>query len=497
MRRIFLLGLLVGCHRDLDVNPCSHDPASCEETGADSGADTAIDSTAESEVDSTIEDTGLADSVIAESSTDSSGDGATETAVADTTVADSAVADTAIADTCTCIPGEKVAGAGTCTAVLEKKTKTCAASCTWGPEMCALPKGWTAIADSPIEGRVQATSVWTGGELIIFGGGKYLDAGESSRKDGAIFSLAKNSWTTLAMPTSATAARKRHAAVWTGTEMIVWGGMDGETLRNDGLTYDAFAKTWDVTAASPLTARERVAAVWMPTVKKMFVWGGDNATTTLSDGALYEPNTFKWSTLPAAPISARWAADAFWTGKEVLIWGGQTATTSGAGANDGALYDPATNTWRAIAAAPIKGRLWAATGFESDTFVAFAGTDLKDYFVDGARLALTATPTWAALSAAPAGFGVRQFPQGWFGGGVVIAWSGGYEKAGILEFFGDGYAYNVAAGTWSTMPSTDAPTGRAAAVALWTGKCGLVWSGYHRPAGGIAELATSGAVYLP
>ena len=63
MRRFLMIGLLVGCHRNLDVNPCSHDPASCEEAGADSG-DTAvaIDSSADVETDSTIEDSGAGDS---------------------------------------------------------------------------------------------------------------------------------------------------------------------------------------------------------------------------------------------------------------------------------------------------------------------------------------------------------------------------------------------------------------------------------------------------
>ena len=63
------------------------------------------------------------------------------------------------------------------------------------------------------------TAVWTGTEMIIWGG-VFDTTGASA---GGRYNPATDSWT----PTStinAPSGREDHTAVWTGTEMIVWGG---------------------------------------------------------------------------------------------------------------------------------------------------------------------------------------------------------------------------------------------------------------------------------
>ena len=58
--------------------------------------------------------------------------------------------------------------------------------------------------------------------MIVWGG--YETA--AALNDGGRYNPAANSWT--AVPTTgAPAARYRHTAVWTGSEMIVWGGYNG------------------------------------------------------------------------------------------------------------------------------------------------------------------------------------------------------------------------------------------------------------------------------
>src|SRR5207248_11715880 len=90
-----------------------------------------------------------------------------------------------------------------------------------------------------------------------------------------------NSWT----PTStvnAPAARKYHAAVWTGSEMIVWGGSDaGGNPLNSGGRYNPSTDSW--TAMSTVNAPSRSnLAVW--TGKEMLVSGGK-----------YDPLTDHWT----------------------------------------------------------------------------------------------------------------------------------------------------------------------------------------------------------
>jgi hypothetical protein len=69
----------------------------------------------------------------------------------------------------------------------------------------------------------------------------------------------------------------------------------------------------------------------------------------------------EWRELPAAPLSPRANAQAVWTGREVIVLGGETdpcppgadCAVSENDLRDGAAYDPRTNTWRSIPPAPV------------------------------------------------------------------------------------------------------------------------------------------------
>jgi hypothetical protein len=83
----------------------------------------------------------------------------------------------------------------------------------------------------------------------------------------------------------------------------------------------------------------------------------------------------EWRVLPPAPLSPRALAASVWTGREVIVVGGQSKpcppNTDGCASDlrdlrDGAAYDPATDAWRRIAKAPVPvtdaDRLVAAGG---------------------------------------------------------------------------------------------------------------------------------------
>src|SRR6266436_3525141 len=84
-------------------------------------------------------------------------------------------------------------------------------------------------------------------------------------------------------PTStvnAPTARSLNTAVWTGTEMIVWGGYDGNDL-NTGGRYNPATDSWTATNTSNAPAgRERHTAVWTGT--EMLVWGGEQGFSHLN-----------------------------------------------------------------------------------------------------------------------------------------------------------------------------------------------------------------------
>jgi hypothetical protein len=67
------------------------------------------------------------------------------------------------------------------------------------------------------------------------------------------------------------------------------------------------------------------------------IWGGTPADGT-DDGALYDPETDSWTPLPASGApSWRTAYSVVWTGAEAIVWGGLSRSTP---LGDGARYVP-------------------------------------------------------------------------------------------------------------------------------------------------------------
>ena len=105
--------------------------------------------------------------------------------------------------------------------------------------------------------------------------------------------------------------------------MIVWGGVTSLGNENTGGLYDPASDTWSpTTTAGAPAVRNRHSAVW--TGGEMIVWGGFPRTQT---GGLYNPVADLWenTTLIEAP-SARGGHTAVWTGDEMIVWGGTEAS---------------------------------------------------------------------------------------------------------------------------------------------------------------------------
>src|ERR1041385_9117667 len=108
------------------------------------------------------------------------------------------------------------------------------------PAISDQPKGciddsWTATSttDAPTR-RSDHTAVWTGTEMIVWGG---RNARAATVNSGGRYNPSTDSWTATST-TNAPIARSNHTAVWTGSEMIVWGG-SGSRMEEDttGLQY--------------------------------------------------------------------------------------------------------------------------------------------------------------------------------------------------------------------------------------------------------------------
>jgi hypothetical protein len=94
-----------------------------------------------------------------------------------------------------------------------------------------------------------------------------------------------DTWTPTTI-TNAASARSLHTGVWTGSEMIVWGGWQGSGLYlNSGGRYNPSTDSWTATTMSNAPdARINPSAVW--TGSEMIVWGG-----SFFDGTFHYFNT--------------------------------------------------------------------------------------------------------------------------------------------------------------------------------------------------------------
>ncbi len=397
--------------------------------------------------------------------------------------------------TCTsegaCAPGEIVEVAGTCPGALEKRFRTCNDSCSWGAEACRLQPGWTPIATPQFTAR-RTPVVWTGAELLVFGGTAGLSG--AALGDGKAYSLATNTWTAMASANP----RSHHVAVWTGTRLLAWGGQTqgGEPV---GEVYDRASDSWTPMASAPITTRLSHAAVWSTTTNQMIVWGG-YWSDDLADGAAYDPSTNEWTPLPTSPLAGRSQHAMVWTGTEVLVWGGMRG---GANLADGALYNPTTKTWRALPASPLTGRFQTTAVLVDGGALLFGGIRVADplpvALSDGANLTTGSSPVWTPLPLLPGAFVPRGHAAWCRTGTGFLLFSGRRMTATDESFATDGWAYDVSTGNWSALPSAAAPSPRIFGQATWTGKAAIVWGGLG-PAGGDAggeEALVSGAVYSP
>lgn len=401
-----------------------------------------------------------------------------------------------------CNAGDMEIQYGACSNPKYVKTRTCSSTCAWGDWTgCVPPKGWVDIAASPLSARYQHTAVWTGTEMIVWGG-------YSGYSDGAAYNLSTDTWRTLPAVTSTISGfygRYLHTAVWTGSKMIVWGGY-GSGYRNDGATYDPAGGTgtWASIATAPITTRQAHTAVWTGT--EMIVWGGYNGSY-LADGAAYNPVSNTWRTIAAPPSGfyGRYYHQAVWAGGKMIVFGGYGSSCSSYYCGDAAAYDPSANTWTPLTppSSDLDGRYYhigLATGTTSSPTATFWGgygssVSSSYYRNTGATFDPAGTGTWKAIT--PPSDAVfpnsrRYLGVGWWTGDTLFVW-GGYSGT----YPTNGASYDPATSTWRGMSDSNAPVGRVNATAVWTGAEAIVWGGSTSTSSSISYARNDGKIYRP
>jgi len=152
---------------------------------------------------------------------------------------------------------------------------------------------WSKISGREGPGaRVGHTAVWAGNRMIIWGGAAHLDPGAPTLDSGGRYDPLEDTWT----PTSlrrAPASRTDAVAVWTGSQMIVWGGSAGaggqRRFLNTGGRYDPVEDAWAGTSVlDALSGRNPVSALWIGDM--VLFWGGFTTEMNgLLSGSAYVP----------------------------------------------------------------------------------------------------------------------------------------------------------------------------------------------------------------
>ena len=331
-------------------------------------------------------------------------------------------------------------------------------------------------------------AVWTGNEMIVWGGGSDNELVNT----GGRYNPVTDNWLATST-TNAPSGRVYFTTVWTGSEMIVWGG-SGNGSSNTGAKYNPLSDSWTATSASNAPNRYRHTAVW--TGSEMIVWGGED-TAFPSTGARYNPNTDSWvsTSITSAPTGRR-SHTAVWTGSEVLIWGGfrQRTDFSSSATMSHTLgrYSPSPDTWIVASSTAPQGS-HQRTVWTGSEMVVWGGRDAFDIDISFGGRYDAATDSWAGTTMTDAP-GSRSNHTAIWTGSEMIVW-GGYFRDGNLYGYRSGGRYSPLNDSWMPTAITNAPTERYDHTAIWTGSEMIVWGGY----GGQndQEFLLTGARYNP
>jgi len=240
---------------------------------------------------------------------------------------------------------------------------------------------WMPMSQEGSPGPMAAPqAVWTGQEMIVWG-----RLGDSIRGvvDGARYDPQTDHWSPLSLD-ALTSLIGPSTTVWTGSEMIVWGvsAQDfGPSAPGLGFRWDSQTDTWKPISmeAAPLSRYGHVA-IW--TGADMIVWGGNAPPTIIGsevqDGGSYDPGADFWmpTSLAGAP-SERHGAQAVWTGHEMIVWGGRKDLPSARSyliRDDGGAYDPKTHTWRVMPQAPLQPRQYESVLWSDREMIVWGGS---------------------------------------------------------------------------------------------------------------------------
>jgi Immunoglobulin-like domain of bacterial spore germination len=328
-------------------------------------------------------------------------------------------------------------------------------------ESSVLAGTWRRLpaAPSPTPSAL-AVSVWTGRQMVIFG--RAYPKPPTGIDVAAAYTPASNTWRRLT-PLKGPAGnfQGEYRAVWTGKEMLVLG-------PDDFQAYNPVSNRWRRPAAPPTGVDGAGLVLW--TGKELIDWGGGCCGDAFSTGWGFNPVTNRWRKLPSSPLAPSQGPTGVWTGHEliVLVTGldpdGKPYPSSYARI---AAYNPVSNAWRRLAPLPAP-RFNAEAVWDGREMLILGGLGASQGGKPGspAQVGFGYSPKtnrWRQLAPIPTGR--TNFPAVWTGTQLLI-WGGSTPPSGI--------AFDPTANRWTGLPPGPL-TGRTSLTAVWTGRAMILW----------------------
>jgi hypothetical protein len=340
-----------------------------------------------------------------------------------------------------------------------------AARAGWSSVTMSAPPSWRTLPKAPIAGRLGASAVWTGRQMLVWGGvSRSVPEHAERRSDGATYNPATRTWRGIARSPAGVLGDGGKAAAWTGHEMVVWAGNSPEG-PSGGATYDPRTNKWRRLPHGPLGVREGYASAWTGT--ELLILGGHTGAIATPTAAAVDPRTRSWRQLPALNViknlgvvnGAVWDgheaivsgsgvliavnpnADTFhrislakapieprrrlhldpigWTGTEVVF---STAADGPSSSVEVVRYNPTSDSWKNSRAAPCAG---------STSQVAWIGDRLVTACrTSGLQIYTPRTDSWRTIKSGPSPFNSSQDSAIVWSGTALIVWSGTVSKPG-------------------------------------------------------------------
>jgi len=328
------------------------------------------------------------------------------------------------------------------------------AGCGGGPARQArhAAESWRKLPPAPIRIDTGLQSVWTGKELIV--------SGLRAAPDGTY----TNATEVVAAYNPARRSWRRlarppkmdeyctRALARTGHEVVLWGCSP--------VALDPATGRW---RRLPKPPTGEGFAVWAG--HELIGWGGGCCGDAWDAGSAYDPATNTWRTIARAPLAPSQGALGAWTGHELLLVVNGINPASGkpypASFARAAAYDPDADRWHRIAAPPETG-LWDGSGAAWDgqkLVVVGAATDARSTYAYD-----PATDHWSRRAPSPIGLGseITMFRAG----DRLVVWGGGEMRRAL--------SYDPSADRWTLLPA--APLKGSEQTAAWAGDRLIVWS---------------------